>query len=64
MSSLQALNRLKLELDLIQNILKDYSHLAAIGKTVMLCWIPSPGYRETKKLTVQQNPHYLFLSLT
>ena len=41
MSSLQALNRFKLELDLIQKILKDYSHLTAIGKIVMLCWIPS-----------------------
>jgi len=41
MSSLAALNGFKLELDLIQKILKDYSHLTAIGKTVMLCWIPS-----------------------
>jgi len=41
MSSLQALNGFKLELDLIRNILKDYLHLTAIGKTVMLCWIPS-----------------------
>jgi len=41
MFSLQALNGFKLELDLIQKILKDYSHLTAIGKTVMLCWIPS-----------------------
>jgi len=36
MSSLQALNGFKLELDLIQRILKDYSHLTATGKTVML----------------------------
>jgi len=41
MSSLQTLNGLKLELDLIQKISKDYSHLTAIGETVMLCWIPS-----------------------
>jgi len=41
MSSLQALNGFKLELDLIQKILKDYSHLTVIGKTVMLCWISS-----------------------
>jgi len=41
MSSLQALNGFKLELNLIQKLLKDYSHLTAIGKTVMLCWIPS-----------------------
>jgi len=41
MSSLQALNGFKLELDLIQKILKDFSNLTTIGKTVMLCWIPS-----------------------
>jgi len=41
MSSLQALNGFKLELYFIQKILKDYSHLTAISKTVMLCWIPS-----------------------
>jgi len=41
MSSLQALNGFKLEVDLIQKILKDYLHLTAIGKTIMLCWIPS-----------------------
>jgi len=41
MSSLQALNGFILELDLIQKIVIDYSHLTAIGKTVMLCWIPS-----------------------
>ena len=41
MSSLQALNGFKLELGLIQKILKDYSHLTAFVKTVMLCWIPS-----------------------
>ena len=29
----------QLELDLIQKILKDYSHLTAICKTVMLCWM-------------------------
>jgi len=41
MSSLQALSGFKLVLDHIQKILKDYSHLTAIGKTVMLCWIPN-----------------------
>ena len=51
MSSLQALNGFKLELDLIQKISKDYSHLNAIGKTVMSCWIPShvniPGNKKS-----------------
>ena len=41
MSSLQALNVFKLELDLIQKVLKDYLYLTAIGKPVILCWIPS-----------------------
>jgi len=49
MSSLQALNGFKLELDLIQMISKDYSHLTAIGKTVMLCWIPSHVYTGKRK---------------
>ena len=64
MSSLQALNGFKLELDHSTD-LKNYSYLTAIGKTVVLCCIPShvnmPG---NEKLTMQQNPHYLFLSLT
>ena len=47
MSSLQALSGFKLELDLIQKILEDYSHLTAIGKTVMLCWIVNiPGNKK------------------
>jgi len=38
---MSALSGFKPELDLIQKILKDQSHLTAIGKTVMLCWISS-----------------------
>ena len=41
MSSLQALSGFKLEIDLVQKIIKDYSHLSNIGKTIVLCWIPS-----------------------
>ena len=41
MSSLQALSGFKLEIDLVQKIIKDYSHLSNIGETIMLCWIPS-----------------------
>jgi len=25
----------------VQNIIKDYTHLANSGKTIILCWIPS-----------------------
>jgi len=28
-------------MDVVQNIIKDYSHLANSGKTIILCWIPS-----------------------
>jgi len=31
----------KLEIDIVQNFIKDYTHLANGGKTVILCWIPS-----------------------
>ena len=41
MSSLQALSRFKLEIDLVQKILKDYSALTNSGKSIALCWIPS-----------------------
>ena len=38
MSSLEAINGFKLEIDIVQNIIKDYTHS---GKTIILCWIPS-----------------------
>ena len=41
MSSLQAINGFKIELDLVQRIIKDYSTLSKSGKTIVLCWIPS-----------------------
>ena len=41
MSSLQALSGFKLEIDLVQKILKDYSTLTNSGKSIALCWIPS-----------------------
>ena len=41
MSSLEAINGFKLEIDIVQNIIKDYTHLANSGKTIILCWIPS-----------------------
>jgi len=41
MSSLEALNVFKLELDLVPKIIKDYTHLTSNGKTIMFCWIPS-----------------------
>ena len=41
MSSLEALNGFKFELDLVQKIIKDYTHLTNNGKTIIFCWIPS-----------------------
>jgi len=40
MSSLEALSGFKLELDLVQKIIKDYTVLTNAGKKVVLCWIP------------------------
>jgi len=38
----EALSRFKLKTDFVRNIIKDYTHLANSGKTVILgCWIPS-----------------------
>ena len=31
----------KLKIDIVQNIIKDYTHLANSGKIIILCWIPS-----------------------
>ena len=41
MSSLEAISGFKLEIDIVQNIITDYTHLANSGKTIILCWIPS-----------------------
>jgi len=41
MSSLEALNWFKFELDLVQKIIKDYTHLANNGKSIIFCWIRS-----------------------
>jgi len=41
MSSHEAINGFKLELDLVQAIVKDYTHLTNSGKTVVICWVPS-----------------------
>ena len=41
LSSLEAISGFKLEIDIVQNIIKDYTHLANSGKTIILCWIPS-----------------------
>ena len=41
MSSLEAISGFKLEIDIVQNIIKDYTHLANTGKAIILCWIPS-----------------------
>ena len=41
MSSLEAISGFKLEIDIVHNIIKDYTDLANTGKTIILCWIPS-----------------------
>ena len=41
MSRLEAISGFKLEIDIVQNIIKDYTHFANSGKTIILCWIPS-----------------------
>ena len=41
MSSQEAISGFKLEIDIVQNIIKDYTHLANSGKIIILCWIPS-----------------------
>jgi len=42
MSTLNALSGFKVELDLVQNIIKDYTHLVTNnGKTIVFCQIPS-----------------------
>jgi len=48
MSSLQAVKSFRLELDLVYEIIKDYSHLTESGKRIVVCWIPGhvniPGH--------------------
>ena len=41
MSSLQALCGFKLEIDLVQKMLKASTTLTNSGKSIVLCWIPS-----------------------
>jgi len=41
MSSLEALNGFKIELDLVLKIIKDYTGLKKAGKVIEFCWIPS-----------------------
>jgi len=40
-SSLEAVSGFKLEIHIVQNTIKDYTHLANSGKTIILCWIRS-----------------------
>jgi len=37
MSSLEAVDGFKLELDLVQKIMKHYTHLTNSGKTIIMC---------------------------
>jgi len=38
---LEAISGFKLEIDIVQNIIEDYTHLANSSKIIILCWIPS-----------------------
>jgi len=49
MSSLEAISGFKLEIDIVQNIIKDYTHLANSGKTIVSIFVAMRG------LTLQQN---------
>jgi len=40
-SSLEALNGVRIELDLVLKIIKDYTCLINAGKIINFCWIPS-----------------------
>ena len=41
MLSLEAFNGFKIELDLVQKIIRDITNLISSGKTIKFCWIPS-----------------------
>jgi len=41
MSTLEAISGFKLEIDIVPNIIKDYTHLASSGETVILYLTPS-----------------------
>jgi len=41
LSSLEAISAFKLKIDIVHNIIKDYTNLTNTGKTIILCWIPS-----------------------
>ena len=40
-SSLEAMNNLQIEVDLVQKFIKDYTLFYNRGKNILLCWIPS-----------------------
>ena len=61
MSSLEVISGFKLEIDIVPNIIKDYTNLANTGKTIILCWIPSHvNIRGNERLTLQQNQLFLY----
>ena len=38
---MEALNGVRIELDLVLKIIKDYTSLIKAGKAIKFCWIPS-----------------------
>jgi len=62
MSSVQAVKSVRLELDVVYQIIKEYSHLTESGKRIVICWIPSHvNIPVMRRLTPQ--PSLLLLSL-
>ena len=61
MSSLEAISGFKLEIDIVQNIIKDYTHLANSCKAIILCWYyPVMSiFVAIRGLTLQQNQPFL-----
>jgi len=56
MSSLEAISGFKLEIDIVQNIIKDYTHLANSGKTIFSAGYPVMSiFVAMRGLTLQQN---------
>ena len=62
--SLQAVKSFRLELDLVYQIIKEYSHLTESGKRIVICWIPShvniPGNEKADSAAI--NPEIYKLS--
>ena len=59
MSSPQAVKSFRLELDLVYQIIKEYSHLTESGKRIVICWIPSHVNVLVERITAIIFSHHL-----